>query len=40
MSKNYSPEIIKRFLEDNCPSIFILKDNSVYIGVLCPGWGY
>ena len=39
MSKNYSPEVIKRFLEDDTPSIFVLKDDSVYIGVLRPGYG-
>jgi len=39
MSKNYSPEIIKRFLDDDTPSIFVLKDNSVYIGILRPGFG-
>ena len=39
MSKNYSSEIIKRFLEDDTPSIFVLKDNSVYIGLLRPGYG-
>lgn len=39
MSKNYSPEIIKRFLDDDTPSIFVLKDDSVYIGILRPGFG-
>ena len=39
MSKNYSPEIIKRFLDDDTPSIFVLKDDSVYIGILRPGYG-
>ena len=40
MSKNYSPEVIKRFLEDDTPSIFVLKDDSVYVGVLRPGYGH
>ena len=40
MSKNYSPEIINKFLKDDTPSIFVLKDDSVYIGVLRPGYGY
>ncbi len=39
MSKNYSPEIIKRFLDDDTPSIFVLKDDSIYIGILRPGYG-
>ena len=39
MSKNYSQEVINRFLDDDTPSIFVLKDNSVYIGVLRPGYG-
>lgn len=38
MSKNYSQEVINRFLDDDTPSIFVLKDNSVYIGVLRPGY--
>lgn len=39
MSKNYSHEVISKFLKDDKPSIFVLKDNSVYVGVLRPGYG-
>ena len=39
MPKNYSQEVINRFLDDDTPSIFVLKDNSIYIGILRPGYG-
>ena len=39
MAKTYSIEVIKKFLEKDTPSIFVLKDDSVYIGFLRPGYG-
>lgn len=39
MSKNYSQEVINRFLNDEYPSIFVLKDDTVCIGILRPGYG-
>lgn len=39
MTKNYSSEIIGKFMEHDYPSIFVLKDDSAYIGFLRPGYG-
>ena len=36
---NYSQEVINRFLNDEYPSIFVLKDGTVCIGILRPGYG-